>query len=117
MDENPFERFHANWELLYSMLLENGKVISLLIGIRQILIMVIFTYNVIEKLYVIYRSSDLPKNDISNLRESEQSYSNSRNCKPNRDQTLRNRGDATSLEKFVKEARTRVMDIRPFSSD
>ncbi|CAG8727872.1 6195_t:CDS:2 [Rhizophagus irregularis] len=29
MDENPFERFHANWELLYSMLLENGKVISL----------------------------------------------------------------------------------------
>ncbi|PKK65138.1 hypothetical protein RhiirC2_786575 [Rhizophagus irregularis] len=25
MDEKPFERFHANWELLYSVLLENGK--------------------------------------------------------------------------------------------
>lgn len=29
MDEKPFERFHANWELLYRVLRENGKKISL----------------------------------------------------------------------------------------
>ena len=29
MDGRPFERFHANWELLYRVLRENGKKISL----------------------------------------------------------------------------------------
>src|SRR2546429_4888877 len=29
MDGKPFERFHANWELLYRVIQENGKNVSL----------------------------------------------------------------------------------------